>query len=231
MTESPFIMIAVDGAAASGKSSTARALARRFGLLHVDTGSFYRALTLLLIGEGYSPQNPAAVRDRLDQIALSSRIEHDQAHMAVGGRIPLEEDLRSKAVNETVSEFAAIPEVRRFLFDYQRGLVELAREREYSGIVMEGRDIGSVILPEADLKIFLEADPDTRDQRRQQEGWSDSLSKRDRIDSQRKSAPLTRPDGAIIIDTSERDLNQVVDRVAGEITQRGLRVVDQTADD
>jgi len=213
-----FVIIAVDGGAASGKSSTSRAVAERLNLMHVDTGSHYRAVTFALQGEGVSPNNEAAVSERLQSLPLDTQLEGRSARIALDGKAPSQDDLRSDAVNAQVSPFAALPCVRQFLFDYQRSQAAIARDHGFAGLIMEGRDIGSVIFPDADLRVFLEADSATRAQRRAAEGQSDSIEQRDKIDSSRKTAPLTCPDGAMKIDNSHLSLEQVVEMIANEAT-------------
>jgi len=204
----------VDGGAASGKSSLARAVAQRFNFLHVDTGSHYRAVTLALRRAGVSPENAMAVDAALKNLALSTRVEGRSARIALGGQVPAAADLRAGEVNASVSKFAALPTVRRFLFEYQRGQAAFAQTQNFAGVVMEGRDIGSVIFPDAPLRLFLTADPATRAQRRAAEGQADAVAERDRIDSARATAPLTCPPGAIVVDSSLLTLGEVVARAS-----------------
>lgn len=208
-----FYIITLDGGAASGKSSTARALAERLHLLHVDTGSHYRAVTYCLMESGLEPDDPCAIVAALHALELGFALEGNLARLTLRGT-PLEaEQLRSEAVNQKVSAFSAIPEIRTHLKDYQRSFVEVAREQGFNGLVMEGRDIGSVILPDAPHKFFIEADPETRAARRAAEGQTDTIAARDAQDSKRKTAPLTCPEGAIRIDTSELSISGVVDKI------------------
>lgn len=220
MTAPPFIIIAIDGGAASGKSSTARALSERFNLLHVDTGSFYRAITYLLLEAGVSPEDETAVSNGLRAFDPGTRIDGRSAQMEIGDWTPGDE-IRGAAVNENVSKFAALPIVRKFLFDYQRDQEYVARENGFNGLVMEGRDIGSVIFPDADLRLFLEASPDARAERRAAEGHDDQIHERDKLDTQRKAAPLVCPPGATLIDSTNLTLDEVVEKVAGLVD--GLR--------
>ena len=210
----PFLIVAVDGGAASGKSSLARALAARFNFLHVDTGAHYRAVTLALLRAGVSPDDPAAVASALAQLPLATEVSGRAARLSLAGKVPADADLRSEAVNTHVSRFAALPAVRRFLFDYQRSQAAIALAHGSAGLVMEGRDIGSVIFPDAPLRLFLTADPATRAQRRAAEGQTDAVAERDRLDTARATAPLTCPPGAIVIDSSALDLDAVVARAS-----------------
>lgn len=210
------LIIAIDGGAAAGKSSAARALSERFHLLHADTGSYYRAVTAELLRRGVSPQDPAAVAAALAALKLTTRVEGRAARMEIDGRPPGEE-IRGEAVNGAVSHFAAIPELRRALLAYQRGQAAIARSHGFRGLVMEGRDIGSVIFPDADFRFFLHADPEERARRRAREGQRDAVAERDRIDSSRRTAPLACPPGAISIDTTALTLPQVVERMAAPV--------------
>lgn len=215
----PFLLVAIDGGAASGKSSTARALAARFPLLHVDTGAHYRALTAHLLRRGVSPNDPLVVQRALTALTLGTRVLGSAALLEIDGRTPGDE-IRQPEVNAAVSHFAALPEVRRALLAYQRGQADVGRQHGFRGLVMEGRDIGSVIFPDADLRFFLHADPGERARRRAQEGQQDSVAERDRLDSSRKTAPLTCPPGAIDIDTTHLTLDQVVDQVAARVAEK-----------
>lgn len=213
----PFVLIAVDGGAASGKSSTSRLIAERFNLLHVDTGSHYRAVTHALLQAGIPTDAEQAVGDFLANVALDTVIDGRSARIRLGGVLPLADDLRSASVNANVPQVATLAVVRQFLFEYQRSQAQLARERGFAGLIMEGRDIGSVIFPDADLRLFLEADPATRAARRAAEGQSDAVAERDAIDASRKQAPLKCPEGATRIDSSELTLEQVAERVGALI--------------
>ena len=216
---SPFLIVAIDGGAASGKSSTARALAARFPLLHVDTGAHYRAITAEMLRRNVPSTDIAAVETALPGLALGTRINGSAAQMEIGGKVPGDE-IRAPEVNAAVSHFAAIPAVRTALLHYQRNQAAVAREHGFKGLVMEGRDIGSIIFPEADLRFFLHADPDERARRRAQEGQLDSIAERDRLDSSRKTAPLTCPPGAIDINSTFLTLDQVVEKVAALVATR-----------
>jgi cytidylate kinase len=211
-----FVTVAIDGGAATGKSSTARALAKKLGFLHVDTGSHYRALTLLFLRHGVATDDLGGIAKLLAQSPLDTRVEAggNDAKIVVDGIVPEDADLRSDAVNANVSKFAAVPAVRTALRDYQRGQRDIAREHGFAGLVMEGRDIGSVIFPDAEVKIFLEADEATRAKRRAGQGQSDAVAERDRLDSTRKTAPLVCPPNATRIDNSSLTLEQVVDKIA-----------------
>ncbi|HEY4300302.1 MAG TPA: (d)CMP kinase [Candidatus Didemnitutus sp.] len=210
---SPFVIVAIDGGAASGKSSSSRILADQFNLLHVDTGSFYRHLTSELLRRGVPYDNLPALQAALPQLRLGTRLNGRSAQMLVDDR-PADDQIRDRRVNDNVSHYAAIPEVRGALLDYQRGQVGVARTHGFRGLVMEGRDIGSVIFPQADFRFFLHADPAERAKRRAAEGRQDSVADRDRLDSSRKTSPLICPPGAIDIDSTHLSLEQVVGKMA-----------------
>jgi cytidylate kinase len=214
---SPFLIIAIDGGAAAGKSTTARALSERFHFLHVDTGSYYRALTAELLRAGLAPADLPAVETALATLSLGTRVDGRRALMEVGGRVVPEPELRSAAVNAHVSHFAALPAVRAALLAYQRDQAAVARRHGFAGLVMEGRDIGTIIFPDADFRFFLHADPAERARRRAAEGQQDSIAERDRLDSSRKAAPLACPVGATDIDSTFLDLDTVVETVAAPI--------------
>jgi cytidylate kinase len=217
MASSSFIIVAIDGGAASGKSSTSRAISERFNLLHVDTGSFYRALTSELLQRGVATGNHPAVKNALAQLALGTRVTGRSAFMEISGEVVPETRIRSAEVTAAVSHFAAIPELRAALLAYQRGQADVAKNNGFRGLVMEGRDIGSVIFPDADFRFFLHADPVERARRRAQQGQPDQIAERDRLDSQRKTAPLILPPGATGIDSTLLTLEQVVEQISAII--------------
>jgi CMP/dCMP kinase len=212
----PLTIIAVDGGAASGKSSTSRALAERFNLLHVDTGSFYRHITSELLRRNVPHSDPAAINAVLPALKFSTQLNGRSAQMLIDGQ-PAGDEIRDKRVNEHVAHYAAVPEVREVLIGYQRGQVDVARLHGFRGLVMEGRDIGSKIFPEADFRFFLFADPVERAKRRAAEGRQDVIGQRDTIDSHRLNESAQ---GAIVIDSTQLTLDQVVDKMAGLIATR-----------
>jgi len=219
MQSDGFFIVAVDGGAASGKSSTCRALSARFGLLHVDTGSYYRAITHRLLNLGVDPSEPHAVEAALARIDLGTRVADRSAAMVIDGNTPGDE-IRGPEVNANVSAFAALPEVRAFLLEYQRSQARTARDGGFAGLIMEGRDIGSVIFPYASFRFFLMADPKARVQRRAAQGQTDSIQERDRLDSQRKSSPLVCPEGAVQVDSTHLTLEEVVEKISEIIEAR-----------
>lgn len=211
---SQFKIITLDGAAATGKSSTAHKVAERLNLMHVDTGAHYRTLTCALLNSGADPEAPETIPPLLESLDLDTVIEQRSAYLSINGRLFEDAEIRSPKVNANVSGFAAIQLVRDFLFDYQRSQAQIARGHNRSeGLIMEGRDIGSVIFPDADFRFFLFADEAARMTRRLKDGQVDSIADRDKQDSERKSAPLVCPEGAVRIDTGRLKLEEVVDYV------------------
>ena len=213
-----FIRVSVDGGAASGKSSTSRRLAQLHGLLHVDTGAHYRSLTRALLLAGATADDPASVKAALGRLRIGSRIIARQgarsSALTLDGTLPDDAELRTEEVNAAVSKIAALPPVRAFLLEYQRSQVKLANEHGFAGVVMEGRDIGSVVLPDAEVRIFLEADATARTLRRAAEGQSDQVTQRDHLDATRKAAPMICPPGAHRLDNTHKSLEEVVAEVS-----------------
>ena len=205
-----FVSVAVDGGAASGKSTTSREVAARLGLLHVDTGAHYRSLTAALLATGATADQPESVERGLRDLGLGSRVVGSSSRLTLDGRLPDDEALRTPGVNAAVSLFAALPAVRSALLHYQRSQVALARDQGFAGVIMEGRDIGSVVLPDAEVRVFLEADAEARSRRRAAEGQADAVDARDRLDSSRQTAPLMCAPGAYRIDNTHQPLAAVV---------------------
>lgn len=211
------MVVTMDGPSGTGKSTVSKAVARRSGLPHLDTGAFYRAATLAALRSG------ADLTDAASVIEVVGRLELDQADgvMYLNGE-DVTTEIRSEAVTQAVSQVSAHPEVRRILVDHQRAWVE----RHDAQAVVEGRDIGSVVFPEATLKIYLDASPEERARRRALQDGDDpdfviaDLARRDHLDSTREASPLTVPEGAVIVDTSDLTFDEVVDHVLGLIEAR-----------
>ncbi len=216
-----FVSVAVDGGAACGKSSTSRMLSEKLGFLHIDTGAHYRSLTHVLLQGFVNPEDTQAVKKSLSKINLSTFISGNSAFLALNNKVLGEAELRSAVVNASVSQFAAIPEIRAFILAYQRNQVHVAQQNGFAGLIMEGRDIGSVVLPQATVRIYLEADALARNQRRKDEGIVDSIVQRDKIDSSRTAAPLICAEGAIRIDNTNLSLTEVVDKIEKLILAAG----------
>jgi cytidylate kinase len=212
-----YISISLDGAAGSGKSTTAHAICKKFKYIHVDTGLHYRALSLFFLNKNIIPE---LVPQYLlsDTVNLTSQLDEFSVKLFVEGTYFSKNELRNESMNKEVSYYARIPEVRSLLLKYQRGLVQYGIDHGFSGIIMDGRDIGSVVLPDANLKVFLHAEIDVRQGRRLSDGEHDSISKRDNIDSTRKVAPLMCPDGAISINTGILSVDEVVSVISNHIS-------------
>ena len=155
-----------------------------------------------------------------NSLSIESKINKNKSEIQIDGIKFNPEDLRSSKVNDNVSHFAALPVLRKSLLDYQRSQVNQARSLGFSGVILEGRDIGTKILPTADLKIFLHADAATRIQRRIKDGEVDSIRKRDELDSNRKSAPLACADDALRINTADYSAEEVYNLVIEALNSR-----------
>lgn len=215
-----FKTVAIDGGAAVGKSSVSKECAKTLNYMHVDTGAHYRTLAYILLNGKTTPEaGEDAVFKALKDIEISTITVGNSARMSVGGKEIEDALIRTDIVNQNVSLFAAMPCVREFLKGYQRSMADVAKEKNFAGLVMEGRDIGSVIFPNATIKIFLDADEETRRKRRASEGISDAISKRDEIDKNRKTAPLVRPEGSVLIDTSHMTKDEVIAKTLALIVE------------
>jgi cytidylate kinase len=208
-------VIAMDGPAASGKSSAAREVARRLGWTFVNTGNTYRAATWAVLQAGVNPDDADSVLRAVGAANLTCVVEQQRSVVRVNGR-DVEPELNSEAVNRAVSLVARVPQVRDQMVAMQRAL-----GRAHS-VVMEGRDIGTVVFPDAFAKFYIDASEEVRARRRGLQGQTDSVRERDRIDSTRKTAPLMAATDAIVIDSSDLTLEQVVDEVMETLRARGL---------
>lgn len=205
--------IAIDGPAASGKSTVARLIAERLGYTFINTGAMYRAVTWYMLEQGIDPADTAAVLAALPSVPLCFGKDGSRSTVLYNGR-PLEEELTRQEVNGHVSTIAAIPEVRTLLVE---------RQRDYNRrepVVMEGRDIGTVVFPETPFKYFVTASEEVRAARRAAEGLTDSIAERDRKDSSRATAPLAQAPDALLVDTSHMTIDQVVNVITAHIQQQ-----------
>jgi cytidylate kinase len=208
------VVVAIDGPAGSGKSTVARRVAERAGLRYLDTGATYRALTLALLRRGIQVDDPEAVADAAKSVDLTLELPPGRAGAA---RVLLDGTepgaaLRSPEVNVTVSTVSAVPAVRELLVRLQRSLVGVG------GIVVEGRDIGTVVWPDADVKVFLTASEHERARRRRGDAegggeTAETLARRDAIDSGRAVSPTRAASDALVIDSTTRSIDQVVDQL------------------
>ncbi|HEY5108494.1 MAG TPA: (d)CMP kinase [Acidimicrobiales bacterium] len=195
------VVVAIDGPAGSGKSTLSRALAARLGLERLDTGAMYRSVAWAVLQREIDTDDREAVAD----VARGLAIEVDDRVVADGTDIT--EAIRGPEVSATVSAVAANPAVRAVMVERQRRWVAT-----HGGGVVEGRDIGSVVLPDADLKLYLTASPEVRAARRSEEG-AEAVARRDRLDSTRAASPLEVPEGARVIDTGALSVDQIVEEV------------------
>ncbi len=212
------ILIAIDGYSACGKSTTAKKVAAIFGYQYIDSGAMYRAVTLFFLNHHISITNPKAITKALSEIHLSFHVNlHGQTEIFLNGA-NVEKKIRKMRISENVSPVSTIREVRQAMVTQQH---KLGKDK---GIVMDGRDIGTVVFPEAELKLFLTADIQVRAWRRQQEllekgslidldSIITNITERDRIDSSRKESPLLKADDALEIDTTHITIDEQVDEV------------------
>ncbi|WP_026947975.1 (d)CMP kinase [Algoriphagus marincola] len=220
------IVIAIDGYSGCGKSSTAKAVARDLGYTYIDSGAMYRAATLHFLNRHLSPTNPKDVKSGLQDLEITFQPNPDsgQQETCLNG-LNVEKEIRSMRVSERVSDFAKVKEIREELVAQQQ---RLGRKK---GVVMDGRDIGSVVFPDAELKVFMTANLDTRAFRRQQEliergelvdleDIKANLGQRDEIDSNRKESPLMKVADAVEIDTSNLTFAEQVAQIVHLAEQR-----------
>lgn len=206
------LVVALDGPSGSGKSSTARGVATRLGLAYLDTGAMYRAITWALLQAGTDLSNPDAIADAAVNVRIESGVDPLEPTIHADG-VDVAEAIRGEDVTASVSLVAAVPAVRSRLVDLQRASIADNDRR----IVVEGRDIGSTVAPDADFKFFLIADPAARAARRAlEEGSADAsatqiaLAKRDEIDSTRAASPLAKVEDAVVVDSTYMTLEEVI---------------------
>jgi cytidylate kinase len=220
------MIVTIDGPAGSGKSSTARAVARRLGFRHLDSGAFYRAVTYAALESGIPPSHwPELTTDALSGFRISARPAEDGFRLFRGDD-DITERIRSPEVNAHVSLMARVPAVRHWLLDRLRNAAQT------TDLVADGRDMGTVVFPQAEVKVFLVADPAVRARRRLAEQGhahpdaslitdeSRRLQERDRIDSERATAPLRRAPDAVDIDTTRLAFDEQVERVVQLVRDR-----------
>ncbi|NVJ86970.1 MAG: (d)CMP kinase [Algoriphagus sp.] len=220
------IVIAIDGYSGCGKSSTAKAVAKELGYTYIDSGAMYRATTLHFLNGYLGATNPKDIQKGLKDLEISFQLNPDtgQQDTFLNG-LNVEQEIRSMRVSERVSDFAKVKEIREELVAQQQ---RLGKEK---GVVMDGRDIGSVVFPDAELKVFMTADLDTRAFRRQKEllekgeivdleDIKNNLGERDRIDSSRAESPLFKVEDAVEVDTSNLSFAEQVAQIVTLAKQR-----------
>jgi cytidylate kinase len=208
------LSIAIDGPAGAGKSTVAKKIAKKLNLEYIDTGAMYRAFTLKVLENGLDPKNEDEVLSLLE----STNISFSNNHVYLDGKI-VDEEIRNDYINKNVSYVSSYSKVRKKMVELQQ---EMAKN---NNVIMDGRDIGTVVLPNATYKFFITAQPEERGKRRYKEliekGETDvvlseiidDINRRDKIDSSREESPLTIPDDAIVIDSTNLTVDEVVDLI------------------
>jgi CMP/dCMP kinase len=210
-------VISIDGPAASGKSSVARELARQLGFVYVNSGAIYRAITWHILQEGINPEDRACITEALGSAAITGALQDNESRVLINGVDPADH-LRDDRVNESVARVSQLPHVRRIVSEK---LHEHAQNRD---LIVEGRDIGSVVFPGTPYKFYVDASPQVRLQRRAAQGWRDEIALRDRADSSRIVSPLVIAKDACVIDTSHLTIDAVVSQIIARLRQLGLGI-------
>jgi cytidylate kinase len=210
-------VIAIDGPAASGKSSVARQLARRLGFVYVNSGAMYRAITWSVLNAGIDPSDKRRIAELIGTLSLDGVLRDRELHLLIDN-VDLTEHLHEDRVNREVSRVSTVPEVRNVL---------VQRMRDYASkhdLVVEGRDIGSVVFPNSPHKFYIDASPEVRAQRRAAQGHRDEIARRDQADSSRAASPLVVAKDAKIIDTSHLSVDQVIDEIVKRLREKNLKI-------
>jgi CMP/dCMP kinase len=206
-------VIAIDGPAASGKSSVARQLAKRLDFVYVNSGAMYRAVTWTVLNRGIDPSDKAAIAKLVGGVRVGGKLIDKEFHLLIDD-VDLTGHLHEDRVNAEVSRVSTVPEVRKLL---------VQRMRDYAGkhdLVVEGRDIGSVVFPDTPYKFYIDASPEVRSQRRAAQGHRDEIAQRDRADSSRTASPLIVAKDAQVIDSSHLTVEQVVDEIVNRLSAK-----------
>jgi cytidylate kinase len=214
---SPHRVVAIDGPAASGKSSVAHLLAQRLGFAYVNSGAMYRAVTWYVLQKGVSPDDSVAVARLMEAMPCVCDLKKNESRILIGGIDPTE-FLREDRVNQSVSLVSSVPRVREILVGQMR---RYANERD---LVMEGRDIGSVVFPDTPYKFYIDASPEIRMRRRAAQGHRDQIAVRDRTDSSRPASPLLIAKEAQVIDSSNLTIEGVVVEIINRLKMKGMAV-------
>ncbi|MFJ8775765.1 (d)CMP kinase [Streptomyces microflavus] len=221
-TASSAVIVAIDGPSGTGKSSTSKAVAAKLGLSYLDTGAQYRAITWWMLNNGIDVTSPAEIATAAAKPVIISGTDPTGPTITVDGE-DASGPIRTQEVTSKVSAVSAVPEVRTIITELQRSIAAGAE----GGIVVEGRDIGTTVLPDADIKIFLTASPEARAARRSGEVKGSDLSAtrealilRDAADSGRKTSPLAKADDAVEVDTTELTLQQVIECVVTLVEEK-----------
>ncbi|MEW2403805.1 (d)CMP kinase [Streptomyces sp. NPDC046862] len=216
------VIVAIDGPSGTGKSSTSKAVAAQLGLSYLDTGAQYRAITWWMVHNGIDIEDPSAIAAVAGKAEIVSGTDPSAPSITVDGT-DVAGPIRTQEVTSKVSVVSAVPEVRARITELQRSIAAGAE----NGIVVEGRDIGTTVLPDADLKVFLTASAEARAARRNGElkgtdvnATREALLKRDAADSSRKTSPLAKADDAVEVDTSDLTLQQVIECVVTLVEEK-----------
>lgn len=210
-------VVAIDGPAASGKSSVARALARQLGFVYVNSGAIYRAITWHLLKNGIHTEEINRISEALESAAISSRIEDGESHIVIDNVDPADH-LRDDRVNQSVAHVSRFPLVREIVAQ------KLHDHAHSEDLVVEGRDIGSVVFPDTPYKFYVDASPEVRLQRRAAQGERDEIALRDHADFSRLVSPLVIAEDARVIDTSHLTVEKVVHAILTRLQETGLRI-------
>lgn len=210
-------VVAIDGPAASGKSSVARALARRIGFEYVNSGAMYRAVTWHVLERKVAPSDSAGIAQLVSTSQIDCTLDADGSRIHIDGKDPVSH-LCEDRVNGAVSQVSTVPRVREIIVGKLR---DYAVDRD---IVVEGRDIGSVVFPETPYKFYIDASPDVRMRRREAQGLRDQIAARDHADSSRRSSPLIIAEDAHVIDSSNLTIEGVVGEIVGRLKIKGMKI-------
>ena len=210
-------VIAIDGPAASGKSSVARELARQLRFIYVNSGAIYRAITWHILQNGIDPEDGECIGEALRLAAISGALEDNESRVLINGADP-GDHLRDDCVNESVARVSQFPVVRQIVSE------KLHEHAQTHDLIVEGRDIGSVVFPNTPYKFYVDASPAVRLQRRAAQGGRDEIALRDRADSLRPVSPLVIAKDAHVIDTSHLTIQQVISEIVGILAKMGLPI-------
>jgi cytidylate kinase len=208
-------VVAIDGPAASGKSSVARALAQRLGFAYVNSGAMYRATTWYILQRGVDPRDASLVAAVAERAPIVCALDSNESQIEIEGVNPAPH-LHDEPVNQAVSIVSSVPRLREILGERMRAF---AREHD---LVIEGRDIGSIVFPDTPFKFYIDASPEVRLQRRAAQGFLDEIAARDRADSSRATAPLVVAPDAEVIDSSDLTIESMVDEMVRRLEAKGL---------
>jgi cytidylate kinase len=210
-------VIAIDGPAASGKSSVARELARRLGFVYVNSGAMYRAITWHVLENGIDPDDNNRIAQLVEVAPINCVLKENRSRVFIGDVDP-GVHLREDRVNHEVSRVSTVPQVRKIV---DQRMHQYAQDHD---LVVEGRDIGSVVFPDTPYKFYIDASPEVRLRRRAAEGQRDEIAARDRADSLRRASPLIIAEDALVIDSSNLTIDGVVGEIIGRLKNKGLKV-------